>query len=289
MRGRNARKEQGELMPDALTDPISSQFTTIRKMFSGDGSRTGPGGTPGSGLPAPADQTKGNRMPTWARAATGPIGWLFGGGGHTQPANPMVGDLAVEPVEGDSLTQYLRSTNNLLGSNAQRTRAQGEGVLGLGLDVTGKGLDLFNDPINYFQKLLSGDQQSMSEAVAPEARAISSQYDAAQRAAAIGNPRSGYRSSTMANLPFEQAGKVGDLYQRLRPTAAGALANIGGSISDIGLRQQGVGTGLMGLSNQEMQTLLQSLLQRRGQNMGQDTANLNMLTGGLTQMLSALV
>lgn len=190
--------------------------------------------------------------------------------------------VATEPIEGDSMTRLMRSFLNMLGLSGEGAFNFGGQLLGsggdvfkAGGDVFSKGVESFKAPQDYWSKILGGDKQAMTEAIAPESEALSDQYAAASRAAETSGPRGGYRAATMANLPFAKARDIGDLYQKLRPQAASQLTGIAQALSQLGLGQEGVGIGEQQVGISEQQTgldaivkALSGLLERRGQNMG---------------------
>jgi hypothetical protein len=204
----------------------------------------------------------------------------------------MLGSLAVEPIEDNSLTQFLRSLTNFMGTTGESTFGTGSNILQAGLGITKAGLQTISgDPLTYWTRLLSGDQQAITEAMAPEAAAISSQYGAAERSASM-LPRGGFRSATLAELPFQKATAIGNEALKLRPEAAKQVTEIGKllsafgiSVGDLGLGEQGIGQGLLGQT-------LQGLLARRGQNI-QETGNVMNMIGqismGLGDMIAGIV
>ena len=119
-------------------------------------------------------------------------------------------------------------------------------------------------PMDYYSKLLSGDKAAMAEAIAPEAQRIGSNYAMAANSARSNMARGGYASSTLANLPFKQAGETNTLLQLLRPNAAAAMGNLA-----LGAGQLGNATGsnmisALGASNQAGQGILGTGTQQQG-------------------------
>ena len=222
-------------------------------------------------------------------------GWgiskLFGGGDDKQTPNTQVGSLSTEPLEGDSLTQYMRSLTNLLGTSGESMTGAGKDILGKGLKTMDTGLTTLQGPLDYWTKILGGDTGYTSSLVSssPEYKATSAQYAGAERSAATSLPRGGFRSTTLAGLPFEKAGKVSDMFQALRPQAAQAVAGIGQTQAQIGQGQAALGTAEQGLGIEQIMGALQGLLQRRGQNTQQDVATMSAIGEGIGSILSALI
>ncbi len=210
------------------------------------------------------------------------IDTLSGGGGGAGPAN-----LAPEPIEGNSLTRYLRSVNNRvgqLGESAYNTGSNflnaGGGIIGQGLDTANKGAQTFQQPLDYWSAILSGDKTAMGRAIGPTATAVGQQYDTANRAASTMLPRGGYRSTIQAELPTQKAGVISQALLGLQPQAAQQVGNIASQIGGLGLGigQLGLGTGQLGLGEQGLgaqffQQLLQSLLAGRGQDITETGQN----------------
>jgi hypothetical protein len=113
----------------------------------------------------------------------------------------------------------------------------------------------------YYAPLLSGNRQSMLEAVAPEANTIISQYDTAKRAAAEFAPRGGGRTTTLAELPFSESGAITNLLNQVRPNAAGATA-------DIGKTYGALASSLLSRNTGAASSLLNYSLASRGQSYG---------------------
>jgi phage-related minor tail protein len=147
---------------------------------------------------------------------------LIGAGGSI--ASALLGKRAGKPSNDQS------QANNLLNYNAQTATQARDTGMGY-LNLFSQNLDA---PTGYFQKLLSGDKTLMSQAVAPTAGAISSQFDAAKRSVNQNMPRGGYSSTLQAELPFQKAQQVGNLFSTLQPAAAQGLMNIAGLQGQLG-------------------------------------------------------
>lgn len=175
-------------------------------------------------------------------------------------ANPLgsAPGLTPEPIQGNSLTQYLRSLTNY-GGNA------GQSLLSSGTGMTGQAAD-------YYSGILSGNPTALASAMQPEITATSNQYNGARQQANTFAPMGGGRSSLMASLPFQQAGTVSNIIAQARPMAAAALGNLG--------------LGTSGLGSNLLSTTLNSILGERGQDMNQQNANMGFLTSGLTSLVS---
>lgn len=252
-------------MPTSTGDPIADQFASIHDMF---GASTGPAG---GGSKASSNPASNFTLPQF-------------GGGTGSSAPP----LTMEPTGGqDSLTVQLRNLLNLLGGSGQDTLNKGGSILDTGLGVTNAGIQDLQDPLAYWSKILSGDKQAMTEATAPEAAALSDSYAAQTAIADTTGARGGYRSSTLANLPFAKARDIGDLQQKLRPEAATNVTAIGNLLSQLGISEQGIGLGEQGVGLAELQAALQGYLARRGQNIQETGNNLSFISNLLGTILGS--
>src|SRR5689334_5861648 len=92
-----------------------------------------------------------------------------------------------EPIEGDSLTQYLRSLTNLGGSGSTQFLNAGMGMTDLGGSIAGgRGVGQLETAFNttlpaqqYWQSILSGDPKALTAATAPTANALSTIFSGA--------------------------------------------------------------------------------------------------------------
>lgn len=187
-----------------------------------------------------------------------------------------------EPIEGNSLTRFLRSSFNDL----SRT---GENAFDTGHDVFSTGVKGFAPSINYWESILSGDKSKMSQAVAPTAGMISKNYDQAADQVKRTMPRGGYSSVLQAEMPYRKAGEVNNLLLGLQPQAAQQLQGIAAQLASIGLNEQQIGTVIRSL-------VIQGQLGVRGQDVGEHNAAMglagslaNTATGGFTSMFNTNV
>lgn len=171
--------------------------------------------------------------------------------------------IANEPVTGDSLTQFLRSDFNNLADVGQRTQQQGENTLGAGINA-------LSQPFDYWSAILSGDPGALAKAIGPTVGAVDKQYSAAERGASQSMAKGGFRSATMANLPFEKAGKISDSILSQQGQAATQLTGIGSILGQFGMSEEQ-------LSSQLMSILTNGQLQRRQQNNQEDASSMQLI------------
>jgi predicted ATPase len=148
-------------------------------------------------------------------------------------------------------------------------------------DLLPKSQQTMQAPIDYWMKLLSGDQQAMQEAIAPEAGRIISQYDTASKAVRELAPRSGQRAGSLSDISFRKLSDVASLTAGVRPKAADALSGLGG-------QQAALATALLSGSGSDLNSILQTLLGTRGQDIQQSTANRQMW-GDLGQGVGSII
>lgn len=155
-------------------------------------------------------------------AGGGLLGKLFGGETKEQKA-AREAQTRLQQTQQAALTQGIGTATDLT------PRATSL------LDLSGAA---FAPATDFWSRILAGSPSEAATLLAPEAKAISSSYSAAGKEASMLMPRGGYRSMTLANLPFAKASKIGDLFASLRPTAATNLA-------DIGTKQGALGSSLI--------------------------------------------
>ncbi len=179
------------------------------------------------------------------------------------------GSLTPEPIEGNSLTRYLRSINNQQGQQGNQAFGAGTALLGQGAGIVDRGVSTFQQPLDYWSALLSGDKTAMGKAVGPYAAAVGKQFENAGRAADTTLPRGGYRSTAQAELPTQKAGLISNQLLGLQPQAAQQMTGIASLLSSLGLDVGKLGLGEQGMGSQVIGQLLQSLLTGRGQDVSE--------------------
>lgn len=151
---------------------------------------------------------------------------------------PVAGGPTSGFAAGLNSSDILRQGINLVGGTGTNMGTVGSSLLG-------QGVGLLQDPTAFFQALLSGDPTRTTQALAPTAATISSQYAPMTSQAQGQLPKGGYASSTLAELPFAQAGQVGNAALGLQSQAAQGLTGLGTSIAGLGQNEQQM--GLQGL------------------------------------------
>lgn len=136
----------------------------------------------------------------------------------------------------------------------------------LGIQNTNIGTAMLGKPLDYWQNLLKPPTRTgLLEQEAPVVSSVIGQYSTGKKA--LGQQaRGGGTAATAANLPFEESGQITNLLQQqlsqqlnvLQPEAAKAITGIADTLSSLGLSE-------LGLSSQDLQTLLTGKIASSGQ------------------------
>jgi hypothetical protein len=171
-------------------------------------------------------------------------------------AGPGGAGLATEPIQGNSLTQFIRSIEGLTGQ-------QGQGILGQGLSTTNQGVTAVAPVLSYLTNLVQGNQADITQAAQPEIDQIQQQFDQIRNLISL-QPRGGGKTTALAEAPFQEAGQIQRTEGQLRSNAATSLGNLGTQLAGVGLGEAGLGAGL----EQQSSNIA---LTKEGQDYGQST------------------
>ena len=205
-------------------------------------------------------------------------------------ATPGGQTLAPEPIEGDSLTQFVRSLQNLTG-------AQGQGIVGAGMQQTGAGLQQTQSGVtaaapalDFLTKLVRGDQADVTQAAQPQIDEITQQFDQIRNLISQ-QPRGGGKASVLAETPFRKTEAVERTKGAMRTGAAGELGGLATSMANIGLGEAGVGLGAAGVGTHLEQIAEQMAMERRAQNMGPGSfaSQFSTIAQGISGLISAII
>ena len=189
-----------------------------------------------------------------------------------------MGDLAPESIDKsqNSQTQYIRSLTNLTGMEGKKTTEAGQ-------DTTQQGMDALKPVMDYFQRLMSGDRSEVSSAIQPENDAISEQFGQIRRMFSD-TARGGGKTSTLAQLPFQETQQKSQLINQSRRNAAGQAGGFANALIGQGLQQTGMGLSTLGNTTS-------NLLGIRGQDNTENAQNKQMATqaGQLAMQLAQLI
>jgi hypothetical protein len=166
--------------------------------------------------------------------AVSAIGGLFkrGGGSNASQAtqNSLAGQKNLQDV-----FNYANPTGQA-GYNAGNATTTG------GLATTAQGASTLASPLNYWQKIASGNRPAVMQAVQPETNALQQQGDAARRqAVASGTARGGGLAGPMEEQKTGQMSQIDNLLASVRAAAPAAISDIGKTQAGIGLSTAQIG------------------------------------------------
>jgi hypothetical protein len=128
------------------------------------------------------------------------------------------------------------------------------------------------DPLKFFQALLTGDRATLMSVLGPEITSLTSQYDTASRAASEFAPRGGGRTAALQTTPYKEAADISGLIGQARQTGAAGVESVAGMLSQLGLGELGVATSTAaaarGAAETEQQTKI-AAQQQAGQGVGE--------------------
>ena len=96
------------------------------------------------------------------------------------------------------------------------------------LDLSRLGMDSMRGAGDYWSRILKGGPDA-TLALSPEIRGIHGMFSGIRNQAGNFGPMGGGRANILAQLPYQEAGKLSDLFATARPAAASGLAGLGGS------------------------------------------------------------
>jgi hypothetical protein len=172
--------------------------------------------------------------------------------------------LALEPISGNSLTQFIRSIEGLTGT-------QGQNILGQGLQEEQSGINAAGPALSFLTNLVKGDQADVTQAAQPQIDQITQQFDAIRNMISL-QPRGGGKTTALAEAPFQKAGDIQRTEGAMRTQAAGQLGNLSVQLANLGLGTAGLGEGLESLS-------ATTALTKEGQDYSQPSALTQVLQG----------
>ena len=174
-------------------------------------------------------------------------------------ANTQVGGLSLEPLQGNSITQFLRSIEGLTGTTGQQSFNSGQSLLqgggqtlASGGNTYAQGLQEMAPSLDYLTKLVKGDSADTDQALQPQVDQIKSSFDQARKLIST-QGRGGGKSTLEAELPFDQAKTIANTKAQARTAAVGQLSQLSAQLAQLGLGQEGVGLSQEGVGLGESQ------------------------------------
>jgi cellobiose-specific phosphotransferase system component IIA len=150
------------------------------------------------------------------------ISALAGPGGQgSNLANPAT-TLAVQPVSSsqDSLTQFMRSMQNIMGQQGGNLVQQGGAAMG--------------PAIAQLQKLSGGDPAAVNEATQNEQDQITEAFSRTRQMIST-MPRGGGTASAEVTAPYKGIKDIAEVKSKARGDATGKLADVGTTLAGLGL------------------------------------------------------
>ncbi len=230
--------------------------------------------------------------------------------------NQQVGSIATQKLGGNSLTQTMRSAQNFGLTTGEKTFGEGRDITdtgvqgfgaagttaGVGVDTTGAALKTLGSAEDYWSKILSGDQATMNQAIAPYATQAGTNYANATTNVNQNGARGGYSSTLAAGMPFAQARDVNNQLYQLQPQAAtnlntiaqtknaiaGTQGNLAGIQGQLATWLSSIGIDVSKLGQGWFDMAMQSLTAGRGQDVGEHGQSMD-LTGRTAQTAGGIV
>ena len=204
-------------------------------------------------------------------AAAVPVAMLAGSIGSSLIGNKASKDIAAQGRE--QTPEEKRAFEGGMGTAGQ--------LGGMGSMLYGQGATNVSQAGDYYQKLLGrGGKEAAMAAVAPQAENISQIYRGVSRGLEGRNVRGGVRDLALARAGRDKAGAISRLISGVQPAAAGALSQIGTTLTSQGIGAKGAAGGiysqLMDTATQGRGIGLQGALagHQIGQGYGQDIGSL---------------
>jgi hypothetical protein len=183
----------------------------------------------------------------------------WGASGTTIPTDPSQAGLdPFNPATGKAISSF--NANNLTqNTSGQAAGSAASNLTTVGANVLGQSAEALDPYLSNLEKIYSGDRTATLEAAAPQVAQVSSQYDAAYKAAQQNAPRGGGRNAQLNAIPFQKASAITSTLETERQQAGQQLGQVGTQLAGLGLQAEEGGTqaltSLFGsLTNQQTQT-----------------------------------
>ena len=196
------------------------------------------------------------------------------------------GNFATEPITGNSLDKFIRSSEGLTANQGQSILGTGQGNVAAGQQTTNQGITALGPALSFLTNLVQGNQADIAQAAQPEIDTITQQFDQIRNLISL-QPRGGGKATALAEAPFQKAGDIQRTEAGLRSQAVGQLSGLGTSLAQIGLGQSNVGLSESGLGLNLEQLATNTALTKQGLDYGQATPIQSF--GQFTQALSNLI
>ena len=142
-----------------------------------------------------------------------------------------------------------------------------KGLRGQGDELNMQGSQGIAPAMDYLRQILSSNPSALMSATAPERGRVIDQYDTARRSIGEFGPRGGGTTSTLAQSRISEADALGDIMSSGRREAFGQSAQLGTTLTGLGLTADQ-------LASADLEKIIDTMLtqqgfdvQKRGQNM----------------------
>jgi len=141
--------------------------------------------------------------------ATGALSGLASGGPFGALAGGVIGGLSGLFGSNDPTTKARTATLNNVPN-----------LINEGNVATGQGISSLSNAGRFYNTILGGNKEAISDLLNPQIGTVLGQYDNAAKSVAQFAPRGGGTTQTLAQLPFQKATTAGSAYQSALPGAA---------------------------------------------------------------------
>lgn len=100
---------------------------------------------------------------------------------------------------------------------------------------------VLQQPLKFFQALLTGDRQAIMSAIQPSVDTLTSQYETGKRANQEFAPRGGGATAANQQTPFAEAKDISSLVFGAEQQGAQGVADIGSMLANLGTSELGAG------------------------------------------------
>jgi hypothetical protein len=128
------------------------------------------------------------------------------------------------------------------------------------------------DPLKFFNALLTGDRNTLQSVLGPEINTLTSQYETGRRSTNEFAPRGGGSTAANAEARFKESSDITNLVGGARKEGAAGQTAIAQLLSQLGLGELGTGTGAAANLSSELLAQQQNQQQQQqqvGQGIGQ--------------------
>ena len=184
------------------------------------------------------------------------------------------GDQSPSGQDGASGDKNLDPLLKTLQDQADSTKAKSQALAGQGQEALGPVLE-------YFKKLVGGDQQELLAATRPERARVIDQYDTARKTISQFGGRGGGANAALAGSQFSEANELSNITAMARTNAANSSAQIGETLTGLGLSADQLATA-------DLNSVVSAILNKKYLDVTKSGQKAQ-LAGGITEGLGTLL